>query len=172
MRFTWILPLVSAVLVSLNLHAHNHNNIDETKRLMKLNEGVTCSFQKEFLLQTKDGLGTTDPEPATIQLFRDLKPEASSPSDFATYSLSWENSEYSFYYFMNSQIGEIRIVSKVDRLEANSDLDISDMAKSELKLGEVRLVQSQDVTVTHPFYGKQVPGELVSTLSGSCRKKK
>lgn len=165
MRYS-LFAVVSLFLISTqNTYARDNA---ETIRLMKLNTKIQCSFYIDYTLQTKDGLGTPDKAPDIKYFFKALRPQPSSHSDFATYSLHWENRDYSFYYFMNSQVGEIRISSKAKRIEVHSDLDLSDMAKEELKVGQVRLIQTKNTKVTHPVTGDEVDGEMTTYLAASC----
>lgn len=143
----------------------------EKIRLMKKNASAQCSFEIDYLLQTQDGYSTPDKAPEKVVFLDKANPIPSGPSDFAIYSLSWHDEDYSFYYYMNSQVGEIRIKDKRMGISAETDLDLSDMEKKEFRIGEARLVVKEDVIVTHPVTNEQVPGEKHTYLKGVCRKK-
>lgn len=159
--------LFLSVLASSPVFARSY---DETVRLMKLNATAKCSLYIDTDLQTKEGERTRDPLPPRQYLFKDLSPSPSSSSDFAIYTLDWADESYAFYYYMNSQAGEIRIFERAHSLVSETDLDLSDMEKSEGKIGAIKLVQKQDVMVTDYETGKPVPGEKFTTLQGTCWK--
>jgi hypothetical protein len=144
---------------------------EQTVKLMKLGKYVRCSMTQDFLLQTKEGLSTPDNDDYSQKvLLASVAPEPSSSEDFATHLLFWENEDFSFYFYMNSQVGEIRISDKKKRLEAETDLDLSDFAKQEVFIGKARLIQRDDLLVTSPEDpNKKVPGERFTYLNASCQ---
>lgn len=166
MKFLFILSLFS-------IQAFAGLDYDETVAALKENKNVKCSFAISYLLQTKEGHSTPDKEPAKKVLIDNAKTKASSSSDFATYSLEWENSDFSFYYFMNSQIGEIRIEDKNSGYSSEVSLDIYDMIKDRPYIGSATLQKVEDLLVTSPFDNtKKVPGEMYTYLEGTCHKLK
>ncbi|MCB9024842.1 MAG: hypothetical protein H6625_00865 [Bdellovibrionaceae bacterium] len=161
--------LILAFLFSSLATAGGRDN-QLTKELMKKNKDSTCTFEVSYLLQTKEGYSTTDEEPDGKVFVDEETPIPSSSLDSATYSLAWENEDYSFRYYMNSQGGEMSITSKHNGITASSDLDLSDMEKPEKKIGEVRLSLKEEVYVTHPLTGDDELGEKFTDLVAYCNK--
>ncbi len=160
-------------------HAQNNENdpLADVKRRMALNANVECSLVESSYTDTEDEeISSTDE-----YIFENLKPQASSTSDFAIWSLFWENQDYKFYYFMNSQVGEIRILDKKTQQKVETDLDIFDMDKENpisgqaarlVKLGEVRSISSSQVKAKSPKTGDLVEATKTKTLHGFCYRMK
>lgn len=156
--------LILALVLTFSLSAAA-DSLDELITIMKKNKKVRCDFLQDTLVQTKSGELVAYNE---TDIFSERAPEASSSLDFATYSLAYEGAKHSFYYYMNSQVGEIRIKDKTTGFSAESNLDISDLDKKQTHVGEARLIQRKDIDVIHPQTEEKVAGESITTLSGSC----
>jgi hypothetical protein len=138
---------------------------DETVSLLKKNRIVECNLEERSSVETGDGRAITR---SINKILTRAKPEPSSQSDFATYSLEFENENYKFYYFMNSQIGGIRIANKRTGFSSESDLDIADLDKSERLLGRVMLNQNEHIKVRDPVDGRMIEGSADTNLEGTC----
>lgn len=142
---------------------------DKLKELIQRNKHVHCEFTKHYLLQTVRGTSTSDLKPKRVVFF-----EGMAPKGDAIYSLSWENDDVSFYYYMNSQTGAIHIRDKYSGDEAVSHLDISDLEKegiwgnsARVAVGEVGFSHVEIIPVKNMF-GHIVPGERHIDFSAIC----
>jgi hypothetical protein len=146
--------------------------LEEMKRVVKLGHHVRCSMSQRVELETSDGLTSPDSERKSKIIFKNLEAVASSDSDFATYNLSWgkDKDNFKFHFYMNSQVGEIRISDKKNGISATSNLDLSDFGKQEVYIGKTRLIRSEAAMVTSPIApGNQVPGVRTTSLIASCQ---
>lgn len=166
--FLFTMFLVPGRLLS---KTYSDRTIQETIQILRTNKDLRCSFYQEFLLQTKDGLISHDTVPKPIYILHSVAPKASSESDYATWSLRYSDKSFDFYYYMNSQIGEIRIVDKRVGFSAASDLDFSDLDKDEATLGRAKLIRTENVQVTHPKTYEKVVGNKITYLIGHCHKR-
>lgn len=134
-----IVPILGLVAISLTAASalaapKNSDSLAEIKKKMALNKKVVCKVQSSIF--KTDSSGHQTGEIIDTDLFEGT-PEASSPSDFATYGIDYSDEKISFRYAMNSQAGLIQVTDKVSGANANIDLRIDDLISKPYRIGAI-----------------------------------
>ncbi len=166
--------LLASSFLFISTSANAWPDRENTYELLAKLKKVKCSLTISYVVQTKEGYSTPDEdndEYNEVVLIDNAPVEASSPSKFASYSLSWENNDYKFYFFQNSQTGAIRLYDKSRSIEVESSLDIYDLDKEWPYLGSTQITRREDIMVTSPINdSEKIPGEKITYLKGTCHR--
>lgn len=142
-----------------------NRSIEEEIQLMKRNQKVKCELIETSIFEGERG---SDIPTKHKVIFKGLKPSRSSDSEYATYALQADQGDYNFYYYMNSQVGEIRVKNKKLGIAAESSLDLSDMDKLERNVGAASLRHEKVARMKDSQTGREVEGRLITVATGTC----
>ncbi len=151
-------------IVLFSAQAFAWPSLEETYDLLDiLRNEVKCSLSLSTLHQTKEGAAALNQDFKQV-LIDNVPVEASSPSRFASFSLSREAEDWRFYFSLNSQTGSLRLYDKVNNFEAEAAVDIYDLKKDWPYLGQVQLTRKEEMMVISPYDAQLVPGEKYTYL--------